>query len=175
MKRDNKKLIIWIFVIIVIIVVVCVLVPLIRKSRLNAKIQAEMQTLRETPAAEYCENVWWKLDIKVDEMSGVYWMCNFDDWSACEIIEYFRWECFSASEEKERESLYCSDWDNCEEDVEGLNNWIDNINGIEIEDDEFVETGDIDEVDDLDDVDIDALYEYYENEFTSTGDWIETL
>jgi hypothetical protein len=56
MKSENKKLIIWIFAIIVIIAILCVLIPQIKKARLNAKIQAEMQTLSETPAAEFCKN-----------------------------------------------------------------------------------------------------------------------
>ena len=183
MKRDNKKIIIWIFVIIVIVIVAFVLIPLIKKSRLNAKIQAEIQALRETPAAEYCENDWWELDIKVDEESGVYWMCNFEDWSACEIVEYFRWECFSASEKEEKETLYCSDWSVCDDNSESLNNWIEDINDMEIEDDAFIEAMDsgefdvLDEIEDIDDVDIDALYDYYESEFTNTGneEWIESL
>ena len=56
MKSENKKLIIWIFAIIVIIAILCVLIPWIRKVRLNAELQAEMQALSETPAAEYCKN-----------------------------------------------------------------------------------------------------------------------
>ena len=182
MKIENKKLAIWFFVLIVIIVVACVLMPLIRNSRLNAKTQVEMQTLRETPAARYCENDWWKLDIRVDETSGVYGMCNFDDWSACEIMDYFRWECLSLSEEQ-KETLYCSDWSLCDDNSESLNNWIEDINDMEIEDDAFIETMDsgefdvLDEFEDIDDADIDALYNYYESEFTNTGneEWIESL
>jgi hypothetical protein len=141
---------------------------------LNAEIQAEMQALSETPTAKYCKNSWWTLEMKTDE-SGVYGICNFEDGSACEIIEYFRWECLSASEQGESENLYCSDWSVCEEDAEGLTNWIDDINEIEIEDDIYIETGELD--DDLDDIDIDALYDYYQNEFTNSGEesWIEYL
>ncbi len=174
MKSENKKLIIWIFAIVVIIAILCVLIPWIRKARLNAEIQAEMQALSETPTAKYCKNSWWTLEMKTDE-SGVYGICNFEDGSACEIIEYFRWECLSASEQGESENLYCSDWSVCEEDAEGLTNWIDDINEIEIEDDIYIETGELD--DDLDDIDIDALYDYYQNEFTNSGEesWIEYL
>lgn len=177
MKSENKKLIIWIFAIVVIIAILCVLIPWIRKARLNAEIQAEMQALSETPAAEYCKNSWWTLEMKTDE-SGVYGMCNFEDGSACEIVEYFRWECLSASEQDESENLYCSDWSVCEEeDAEGLTNWIDDINEIEIEDDTYIETGEFDDEEDLDDLDIDALYDYYQNEFTNSGEesWIEYL
>lgn len=178
MKRENKKLIIWIFVVAVILIaIVCLLIPYIRETKLNSKIKAEMQALRETPAAEFCENSWWKLEIKLDEFDDVYGMCNFDDWSVCEVVAYFRWECLSASEQGENETLYCSDWSVCEEDVEGLNNWIDDINQIEIEDDGYIETDDLGETDDLDDIDIDALYDYYENEFINSGDesWVEPL
>jgi len=190
MKSENKKLIIWIFVVAVIFVVIlCLLIPYIKESKLDAKMSSEIQALRETPAAEYCENNWWILDIKVDELDDVYWeykiywVCNFDDWSACEVVEYFRWECLSASEQSEKETLYCSDWSVCDDNSESLNNWIEDINDMEIEDDSFIETMDsgefdvLDEFEDIDDADIDALYDYYESEFTNTGneEWIESL
>ena len=174
MKSENKKLIIWIFAIIVIIVIVCVFISQIKKSGSDAEIQAEIQALSETPAAEYCKNSWWTLEIKTDE-ADAYGMCNFEDGSACEIVEYFRWECLSASEQGE--SLYCSDWSVCEEDVKGLTNWIDDINEIEIEDDAYIEAAELDDADAMDDVDIDALYDYYQKEFSNSGDesWIEPL
>lgn len=175
----NKKLIIWVFVVAVILVAIaCLLIPYIKKAKINAKIKAEIQALRETSVAEYCENNWWRLEIKLDELSGgVYGMCNFDDWSVCEIVEYFRWECLSVSEENKGNTPYCSGWSICEEDTEGLNNWIDDINGIKIENDGYIETDDWDEIDNLDDIDIDVLYDYYKNEFNNSGDenWIESL
>ena len=161
MRGMNKKFIILIFFVII-------LVPCVGKAKLNAKIQAEMQSLSESPAAQYCEDNWWNLDISVDELSGVYGMCNFDDWSVCEVVEYFRWECFSLTENNETEASYCSDWVTCdgEEPDDDLGSRIDDMNNIENLDGEVSEEL-LD--DDLDNMDIDSLYEYYESEFTNSG------
>lgn len=165
MKSVNKKSIIWSFVVIVaVIFIIWAVWPSIKESKVKAENEAEIQALRETPAAEYCQNNWWILQIKTDELAGVYWMCNFKDGSACEILEYFRWECLSASEQEENdEDLYCSDSSACEdEEAEDLSSWIENINNMGDIDEEIIEG------DDLDEIDIDSLYDYYENEFSST-------
>jgi len=169
MREVNKKFIILVFFVIV-LVIVWILVPCVGKAKLNAKIQAEMQSLSESPAAQYCENNWWNLDISVDELSGVYGMCNFDDWSVCEVVEYFRWECLSLTEKNETEASYCSDWVTCdsEEPDDDLGSRIDDMNNIENLDGEVSEEL-LD--DDLDNMDIDSLYEYYESEFTNS--WSE--
>jgi len=173
MKSKNKKSIIWIFVIIVIVTILCILIPLIKKAKISAEVQTKIQALSETPAAEYCKNSWWVLEIKTDE-SDVYWMCNFEDWSACEIVKYFRWKCLSASEQDGNETLYCWDWSACgNEEADDLSSRIKDINNIENLDKENLDKENPDEElseDDLNKMDVDTLYEYYENEFNNSGD-----
>ena len=173
MREVNKKFIILVFFVIV-LVIVWILVPCVGKAKLNAKVQAEIQDLRDSPAAQYCENNWWSLDISVDELSGVYGMCNFDDWSVCEVIEYFRWECFSLTEENETEASYCSNWSTCDyEEATDLSSRIEDMNNIEYLDKEYLDKENLNEElsdDDLNKMDIDTLYEYYENQFNNSGD-----
>ena len=53
----------------------------------------------------------------------------------------------------------------------------DKLYGIKIENDGYIESNDWDEIDNLDDIDIDALYDYYKNEFNNSVDesWVELL
>lgn len=169
MKSINKKLIIWICAIIIIfIVIISLLVPYIKKSKLKAKNEAEMQTLRESPAAEYCKNNWWNLDIINDELAGIYWMCYFEDWSACEITEYLRWECIPNSEESE--TSYCSEWLSCDEENEDLSSRINDMNSIEILDEEVHEEN-------PDEINTEKLYNYYEDGFSNSeeSEWVEAM
>ena len=148
--------------IVTVILIIWTVWPSIKESKVKAENEAEIQALRETPAAEYCQDNWWILQIKTDELTGVYWMCNFRDGSVCEILEYFRWECLSKSEQKENE---VSDLSVCEdEESEDLSSWVENVNNMGNMDDDIIE------VDDFGEVDIDSLYDYYENEFSSTWD-----
>lgn len=166
MRIVNKKFVIFIFVVIVVVLVLCILLPYISKSKERARIQNEMQTLRETPAAEYCINSEWTLEVLQSEEGDIYWMCNFKDWSACEISEYFRWECLSETEKWD--ISYCTDWSICGgEESDDLNSWIEEMNDIVDSDEEVLDS------DDLDGMDIDSLYDYYENEFINSGemDW----
>ena len=170
MKSINKKLIIWICtIIIILIVIIGLLVPHIKESKLKAKNEAEMQTLRESPAAEYCKNSWWNLDIINDELIGIYWMCYFEDWSSCEISEYLRWECISNS--KEPEASYCSEWLSCnDEEDEDLSSRINDMNNIEILDEESLEK-------DSDEINTEKLYNYYEDGFNNPeeSEWVEAM
>ena len=162
----NKKAFSWIFAIIVFLILTYLISYWIKEKKLELERQTKIQTLRESPAAEYCENNWWIVEIKTD--NEIYWVCNFEDWSACEILEYFRWECLSDSENSD--VLYCSDWLNCKnEEPEDLNSWIENINNIENINEEILDD------DDLDEIDIDSLYDYYENEFSNTWkeNWVQ--
>ena len=168
MRAVNEKFIILVFFVIV-LVIVWILIPCVGKAKLNAKIQAEIQNLHDSPAAQYCKNDWWELDIKVNELSDVYGMCNFKDGSSCEIMKYFRWECLSASEQDENESLYCSNWSTCDdEEATDLSSRIEDMNNIEYLDKENLNEELSD--DDLNKMDIDTLYEYYENQFNNSGD-----
>ena len=176
MEKSNKK-IIWITTaIITTILILWIIIPHIKEAKVKAEYESNIQTLRETPAAEYCKNNWWILEIKTDESNNIYWICKFKDWSACEITEYFRWECLSSSEESENEEQYCSDSSDCEnneseedEEYESLSSRIDDMNNIEYEDEENLDEEVLDG-DNLDEFDIDSLYEYYENEFNNTWD-----
>ena len=164
MKSVNKKSIIWGFAVIVaVILIIWAVWPSIKESKVKAENEVEIQALSETPAAEYCQNNWWTLQVKMDELAGAYWICIFNDWSTCEILKYFRWECLSASEQEDDEDLYCSDLSVCEdEEPEGLSSWVENINNMWYMDEEVLSG------DDLREMDIDSLYDYYENEFSTT-------
>ena len=164
MERNNKKIIRIFSLIVVIVFILWILLPHIKESKVQAEYEANIQTLRESPAAEFCQKNWWTLEIKTDEMDGIYWMCNFEDWSACEILEYLRWNCLSLSEQNEIEDSYCADSSVCgDEEPEDLSSRIQNINSIENIDWEIF--------DDEEELDIDLLYDYFEKEFSYT--WSE--
>ena len=169
MKKNNKK-IIWISTAIIsTTLILWIVIPHIKEAKVKAEYESNIQTLRKTPAAEYCQNNWWFLEIKSDESNDIYWICKFKDWSTCEISEYFRWECLSSSEKSEDEEPYCSDSSYCEnneneenEEYEDLNSRIENMNSIKYKDEEISDEGNLDELD------IDSLYDYFENEFNNT-------
>ena len=167
-KNMNKKLIIWIFSIIVLVVIAFILLPYIKESKSKAEHEAEIQALRETPAAEYCQNSNWRFEIIDNEVSGIYWMCYFEDWSACEILEYFRWECLPSSEETD--DLFCSDWSVCnDEENQDLSSWIDDINNTEIIDEEDENNNN--------EVNTEKLYNYYEDSLNNSkkSEWAEAM
>lgn len=164
----NKKIFIGISILIIFLVTLSILSSYVKWNRLETKNEQEIQALHKTPAAEYCENNWWTLQILTNKSDEIYWICNFKDWSSCEVLEYFRWECLSTSEENEDDASYCSNWTTCEyeendiEESEDLSSWIEDMNNMENINGEIIES------DDLDDIDIDSLYDYYENEFSNT-------
>lgn len=169
MEKNNKKIIRISTAIITTILIIWIVIPHIKEAKVKAEYESNVQTLRETPAAEYCQNNWWILEIRTDRQNNIYWMCNFKDWSKCEILEYLKWDCLSASEKIENEELYCSNLSDCEndedkenEEYEDLSSRIESMNSIEYEDEEILDG------DNLDEFDIETLYDYYENEFNST-------
>lgn len=167
--KNNKKMFVRIFVVIILILAgVCVILPFIQKNRLNAQKEAEIQSLQDSPAAKYCEDNGWTVEIVAGEWSEVYWLCHFEDESECELLEYFRWEC--TPENEENQDLYCSDWSDCDEDEwddEDIGSWIDDINNMDL-DEPMRESWDEDNFDE--DADFDELYNIFENEFSDSDD-----
>ena len=42
---------------------------------------------------KYCEDLWWKLKSRWWYGHWMNWTCWFDDWSSCDLREFFRWNC----------------------------------------------------------------------------------
>lgn len=181
MKRRN--FIIWFFV--VLFLSICLIVCI--KSVGSASNNEEVQSLRGSLATKYCEDNEWILEIKEDEDWTIYWMCNFSDWTACEISSYFRWECGSFSEKVE--NLDCLDWTVCDDTVEDqdISSWIEDMNSIDYDDLENLEDFDAKDLNDveledlnledvnledidLEDADFDDLYDIFSDEFNISGD-----
>lgn len=56
-----------------------------------------ISTWTTNPASIYCEENWWILEF-IKNNDWEFWICNFDDWSACEERDFFNWECFPLNE-----------------------------------------------------------------------------